>query len=314
MGLCLPVGAGTSPSAEGGGCAVGAAHPDLGTAADLVVGVLPCQGKGRRVGFGGATTDPSPEPWASNPKSSDANPGRGGLMVRVPRGRGATEGTSRLGMGSSPAAPPPPQAVLSPSGPIPGCGEGAVPRSPTATRDREEAPGGGPGAQPELGTACPLTDPTLPGRPLQPGTGVLSRFTRSRLHALKRIPGWGRTSPVPTPRGRGGVVVTGPSSPPRRSKPGPSRTPGAAAPLISPPPRCILPQTPTLLFCKSPEIFMALRRAPLNEFLIKTLSGSQSTPPHTPAVEGGRRPGPPRYRGELEEPGPAPRAFYRGRE
>lgn len=211
----------------------------------------PLPGERQTGWFWGGDDRPLPRTVGEQPQVIGCQPGEGWAHGPCPSGSWCYRGDIPAGDGVFPRCPPPPQAVLSPSGPIPGCGEGAVPRSPTATRDREEAPGGGPGAQPELGTACPLTDPTLPGRPLQPGTGVLSRFTRSRLHALKRIPGWGRTSPVPTPRGRGGVVVTGPSSPPRRSKPGPSRTPGAAAPLISPPPGVSSPKHPLCCFAKA---------------------------------------------------------------
>lgn len=103
--------------------------------------------------------------------------------------------------------------------------------------------------------------------------------------------------------GLDGAEVTDPSWRPRRLKPGPSPPPG-------PPLR---PRTPTLLFCKSPEIFMALRRAPLNEFLIKTPSGSQNTPPTPPksAPSGVGGVSGPAGTGRMEEPGPV-RALFTG--
>lgn len=217
-------------------------------------------------------------------------------MVLVPRGRGATEGTSRVGMGSPPTAP-------HPGGFAPSRAAGTV-RSLGAPRPRvtAEKPRAGSGlwrwSRGSAGAGHCLSPhrPDVAGPP--PPTGDRSLLPVypepfTRLLERERAPGWGRTTPVPAPRGRGGYPA--PPRLPVAANRGRAGAPGAAAPLIFPPPRCILPQTPTLLFCKSPEIFMALRRAPLNEFLIKTLSGSQNTPPNPPhpAVEGGRRPGPP---------------------
>lgn len=109
------------------------------------------------------------------------------------------------------------------------------------------------------------------------------------------------------------TVLCGPSSLPVSTNRGRTEhREGSCWRAPSSPRRCILPRTPSRLFCTNPEIFMALRRVSLNEFFIKTLSGSQNTPLHHPKLQPKSR----RYRARryraAEGVGPGPRAAAPG--
>lgn len=245
VGLCLPAGANTLSSA-GEMCCWGSA-PRFGGLWTLQSGHSLAGERADGLVLGG-----------SSPPQS-----RVGLApcywVRVAQGHGATEGTPRVGMGSPRCSHP---GGSAPTGRAPGlsravgAGGGAAPRSPTATRDHRAAPGrrAGPGrlrAGPGLSRGWALRvpaatrrdGPPAPAGGRSPLPGYRSRFTP--YNGAGTSPGLGASERGPGPEGTG---VPGPSSPPRRSKPGPSRAPGAAAPLL---PGVSSPKHPLCCFAKA---------------------------------------------------------------
>ncbi|XP_058676995.1 basic proline-rich protein-like [Ammospiza caudacuta] len=207
--------------------------------------------------------------------------------------------------------------------PHPNLGSGTFPSVPAM---------GGFGVIPSHSSACQRIDPSGAVSPFRgdiPGVPAVPTLSSARpvpgdtpgcvtvsLQGRPPQPG-----PVSANRGRAGAAPsTGAATPTERSWPVPSWRPrrlnrGRAGHRALPVPRCVLPRAPTRLFCKSPEIFMALRRAPLNEFLIKTPSRSPNPPPAplNPRPRGRGAAGPPvpgsgrsRARPERLLPGEAP--------